>query len=59
MYNQFHLRMFKFVFVLQVIVGPLALVSCDMIYLLSIQKPKNSELLHLINEASQKDKRIA
>ena len=59
MYNQFQLRMFKFVFVLQVIVGPLAVVSCDMLGLLFIQKNKNSELLLLINLALQKGKRIA
>ena len=40
MYNQFQLRMFKFVFVLQVIVGPLAVVSCDILCLLFIQKTK-------------------
>ena len=59
MYNQFQLRMFKFVFVLQVIVGPLAVVSCDILCLLFVQKNKNSELLLLINLASQKGKRIA
>ena len=52
--------MFKFVFVLQVIVGPLAVVSCDR-YTTSVvfTKNKNSELLRLINQASQKGKRIA
>ena len=29
MYNQFQLKMSKFFLVLQVIVGPLAVVSCD------------------------------
>ena len=43
--------MFKFVFVLQVIVGPLAVVSCDTLCLLFIQKNKNIELLLLINLA--------
>ena len=38
MYNQFQLRMFTFLFVLQVIVGPLAVVSCDILCLLLIQK---------------------
>ena len=54
------LKMFKFVFVLQVIVGPLAVVSCDR-YTTSVvfTKNKNSELLRLINQASQKGKRIA
>ena len=56
MYNQFQLRMFKFVFILQVIVGPLAVVSCDILCLLFVQKTKNSELLLLINLASQKAK---
>ena len=56
---KFQLRMFKFVFVLQVIVGPLAVVSCDILCLLFVQKNKNSELLLLINLASQKGKRIA
>ena len=51
--------MFKFVFILQVIVGPLAIVSCDILCLLFVQKTKNSELLLLINLASQKGKRIA
>ena len=37
---KFQLRMFKFVFVLQVIAGPLAVVSCDTLYLLFIQKTK-------------------
>ena len=64
--------MFKFVFVLQVIVGPLAvvltstesleqaIVSCDR-YTMSVvlTKNKNSELQRLINQASQKGKRIA
>ena len=59
MYNQFQLRMFKFVFVLHVIAGPLAVVSYDILCLLFIQKNKNSELLLLINRASQKGKRIA
>ena len=59
MYNQFQLRMFKFVFVLQVIVGPLTVVSCDILCLLFVQKNKNSDLLLLINLASQKGKRIA
>ena len=54
MYNQFQLRMFKFVFILQVIVGPLALVSCDILCLLFIQKNKNIELLLLINLAHKK-----
>ena len=57
MYNQFRLKMFKFVFVLQVIVGPLAVISCDILCLLFIQKNKNSELLRLINQVSQKGKR--
>ena len=56
---KFQLRMFKFVFILQVIVGPLALVSCDILCLLFVRKNKNSELLRLINLASQKGKRIA
>ena len=51
MYNQFQLRMFKFAFVLQVIVGPLAVVSYDILCLLFIQKNKNIELLLLINLA--------
>ena len=34
------LRMFKFVFILQVNVGPLAVVSCDTLCLLFIQKTK-------------------
>ena len=68
MYNQssfsrrivkFQLRLFKFVFVLQVNVGPLAVVLCDTLCLSFIQKNKNSELLRLINQASQKGKRIA
>ena len=59
MYNQFQLRMFKFAFVLQVIVGPLAVVSYDILCLLFIKKKKNIELLLLINLASQKGKRIA
>ena len=50
--------MFKFVFVLQVIAGPLAVVSCDC-YTMSVvfTKNKNSELLRLINPVSQKGKR--
>ena len=68
MYNQssfscrivkFQLRLFKFVFVLQVNVGPLAVVSCDTQCLSFIQRNKNSELLRLINQVSQKGKRIA
>ena len=54
MYNQFQLRMFKFILVLQVIVGPLAVVSCDILCLLFIQKNKNIELLLLINLAHKK-----
>ena len=38
MYNQFQLRICKFVFVLQVIVGPLAVVSCVILCLLFVQK---------------------
>ena len=56
MYNQFQLRMFKFAFVLQVIVGSLAVVSYDILCLLFKQKNKNIELLLLINLASQKGK---
>ena len=42
---KFQLRTFKFVLVLQVIVGPLAEVSCDtMLYLLFIQKTKTVKL---------------
>ena len=37
---KFQLRMCTFVFVLQVIVGPLAVVSCDTLYLLFKQKTK-------------------
>ena len=68
MYNQssfsctivkFQLRLVKFVFVLQGNVGPFAVVSCDTLCLLFIQKNQNSELLRLINQVSQKGKRIA
>ena len=48
--------MFKFAFVLQVIVGSLAVVSYDILCLLFKQKNKNIELLLLINLASQKGK---
>ena len=67
MYNQpsfscriikFQSRLFKSVLVLQVLVGPLAVVSCDTICLSFIQKNKNNELLRLINQVSQKGKRI-
>ena len=56
---KFQLRLFNFVFVLQVNVSPLAVVSCDTLCLPFIQKKKNSELLRLINQTSQKGKRIA
>ena len=58
---KFQLKMFKFVFNLQVSVDPLAVVSCDTVCLLFFYKKTKtaSELLYLINQASQKGKRTA
>ena len=56
---KFQLRTFKFVFVLQVIVGPLAAVSCDTLCLLFLQKTKTVNRCSWLTKHHRKGKRIA
>lgn len=54
---KFQLRMFKFVFVLQVIVGPLAVVSCDTLCLLFIQKTKTVKCCSWLTSITKRQKK--